>query len=108
MKNLLFILAFVFVSFSAFSQDRSDLKGPAYKNYKPWKHKTEAKPVFTSNTKTDLKGPEYKNRKVWKKSEEASYTQVVVENKKANLMGPAYKNYKPNKEKEVSIVAANE
>ncbi|MBD0831247.1 hypothetical protein [Aestuariibaculum sediminum] len=108
MKNLLFILAFVFVSFSAFSQDRSDLKGPAYKNYKPWKHKTEAKPAFTSETKSNLTGPAYKNRKVWKKESDAEYTKVATGHERSELMGPAYKNYKPGKkDKEARIYTAS-
>ncbi|MCH4552146.1 MULTISPECIES: hypothetical protein [Aestuariibaculum] len=108
MKNLYFILAFVFVTFSAFSQDRSDLKGPAYKNYKHGKNKTEVKQVYTSDNKANLTGPAYKNYKPGKNTEEATYTQVVFENKKANLTGPAYKNYKPGKTQEVSVIAVNE
>ncbi|MBD0836712.1 hypothetical protein [Aestuariibaculum suncheonense] len=97
MKNLYFLLAFAFVSFTAFSQDKGDLKGPAYKNYKPGQNRTETVKVYTSDSKTDLKGPEYKNYKPGKNTEETTYTKVVSNNNKANLTGPGYKNYKPSK-----------
>ncbi|MEL0455304.1 hypothetical protein WJN01_03605 [Flavobacteriaceae bacterium SZ-1-7] len=112
MKNLALILAVAFfTSISSFGQERSELTGPAYKNYKPWKNKTKTKNMYTSNSKESLTGPEYKNHKPWAKTSEAEYTQVASNNERANLTGPEYKNYKPWKndkeEESVSTEVAN-
>ena len=115
MKKTALLLAILFITVTAFAQKRSDLKGPQYKNYKPWQHDTKVEPVYTSNKKVALTGPAYKNYKPWKKTEEKNvdYQQVVSNNKRAKLTGPAYKNYKPwlNKKaalKEETTVIANE
>jgi len=101
MKKVALILGFILVAFGASAQEkdnvkRSDLKGPAYKNYKPWKHKTQATTLYTTNRKQALTGPAYKNYKPWK---DTSKVEVVVVNtsgtERQKLTGPAYKNYKP-------------
>ncbi|WP_136482792.1 hypothetical protein [Cognatitamlana onchidii] len=109
MKKLAVLLALMFVSITSFAQKRSDLRGPQYKNYKPWKHDTKSTPLYTSNTKEGLKGPEYKNYKPWKNKGEAKYQEVATTvNERAKLTGPKYKNYKPwrNKKAEESTVVA--
>ena len=39
MRTTMLILLLSLFTIGAFAQKRSDLKGPAYKNYKPWKKK---------------------------------------------------------------------
>ncbi|TNJ47071.1 hypothetical protein KFZ70_05290 [Tamlana fucoidanivorans] len=102
MKKLVVLFALVFVTVTAFAQDRNGLTGPAYKNYKPSKHKTEAKPVYNANHKIGLTGPAYKNYKPGKSSNEVEYQVVSTNNSKAGLTGPAYKNHKPWKNNKVS------
>ncbi|MDG1728742.1 MAG: hypothetical protein P8K68_03215 [Algibacter sp.] len=101
MKKVALILGFLVVSFGAFTQKesdlkRSDLQGPAYKNYKPWKHKTTPTLIYSNNKKASLTGPAYKNYKPWK---DTSKVEAVVVNtsghERQKLTGPAYKNYKP-------------
>ncbi len=94
MKNLVLVIAFVFISTSIFAQKRKDLKGPAYKNYKVWEHKSEPTPIFVNTNKKDLKGPAYKNYKPWRDNSKKTKI-VVVSSKRSKLTGPAYKNYKP-------------
>jgi hypothetical protein len=98
MKNLALILAFAFISFGAFAQKRNDLKGPAFKNYKPGKNITEATNIYVSNNKASLNSLEYKNYKPWQddNSEKASKLTAITSNeKKSKLRSYEYKNYKP-------------
>ncbi|MBC3758512.1 hypothetical protein H7U19_08860 [Hyunsoonleella sp. SJ7] len=95
MKNLIFTLALVFIAVGAFAQQRKDLKGPAYKNYKPWQHKAEPATAYTVSNHTQLKGPAYKNYKPWQNDSEKKYTQVASNSERMKLRGPAFKNYKP-------------
>ncbi|WP_203258832.1 hypothetical protein [Hyunsoonleella ulvae] len=101
MKKVALILGLLLVSFGAFAQKdktitkRSDLKGPAYKNYKPWKYTTAVTPVYTVKKKA-LTGPAYKNYKRWTDTSKVEYVAIQVgNNKRQKLTGPAYKNYKP-------------
>tara|TARA_R110001583_G_scaffold19104_3_gene75204 strand:+ start:2053 stop:2376 length:324 start_codon:yes stop_codon:yes gene_type:complete len=105
MKKAALILGFLVVSFGVFAQEksdlkRSDLKGPAYKNYKPWKHKTTPIKIYSVNKKKSLTGPAYKNYKPWR---DTSKAEAVVVNtsghERQKLTGPAYKNYKPWRKK---------
>ncbi len=105
MKNIALILGVALVSFGTFAQEqsnvkRSDLQGPAYKNYKPWKHQTEPTILYTTNRKKSLTRPAYKNYKPW---EDTSEVEVVAVNmsghERQKLTGPAYKNYKSWKKK---------
>lgn len=105
MKKIALVLGFLLVSFGAFAQDKtdvkkSDLKGPEYKNYKPWKHKTETTAVYAASDKTSLTSPEYKNRKPWKETSEKVAVKINTSGtERQKLKGPAYKNYKPWKKK---------
>ena len=100
MRKIVLILGFLVVSFSAFSQEksnikRSDLQGPAYKNYKPWKHNIKTTTVFTEKNKKKLSGPAYKNYKPWNDNSEKELVVVQIgNNERLKLKGPAYKNYK--------------
>ena len=74
MKNIALLLIFLFISVTAFSQDRNKLTGPEYKNYKPWKNKKSTKHIYTSNRKAGLTGPAYKNYKPWRNKKQTNST----------------------------------
>lgn len=101
MKKVAIILGFLVVSFGAFAQEksdikkRSDLQGPAYKNYKPWKHKTTPIKIYSVNNKKSLTGPAYKNYKPWRDTSKVEMVVVNTGSERQKLTGPAYKNYKP-------------
>lgn len=105
MKKVALILGFLVVSFGVFAQEksnvkRSDLQGPAYKNYKPWKHKTTLTEIYAVNRKRSLTGPAYKNYKPWRDTSKVEAVLVSTGgNERQKLTGPAYKNYKPWKKK---------
>lgn len=95
MKNISLILLIMFASFSVFAQKRSDYKGPAYKNYKPWLHKSEPTLVFSVSKQEKLTGPAYKNQKPWQNKSQNTYTPIVFGSERSKIKGSAYKNYKP-------------
>lgn len=101
MKNIAFILGVLLISFSAVAQQennvkQSDLKGPAYKNYKHWMHKTEAVKVYSENNKKSLQGPAYKNQKLGNNNVEKDLVEVKIGGSESQkLTGPAYKNHGP-------------
>ena len=100
MKKFVLILAFILASVPSMAQKRSDFKGPAYKNYKPWKHETVPTTLYVSTEKKSLKGPAYKNYKPWKDtSEKKAITINTSGTERQKLKGPAYKNYKPWRKK---------
>ena len=100
MKKLLLTTSILLLSLSAFAQKRSDFKGPEYKNYKPWLHKTEPTKVYTISKENKLTGPEYKNQKPWENTSKKNYTVVTIGSERSKLRGPAYKNYKPWRKKD--------
>ncbi|NJX14006.1 hypothetical protein [Tamlana crocina] len=114
MKNIAIILALVFAaSISAYAQKRSDLKGPAYKNFKHGQQKTEATPIYAVAKEEKLTGPAYKNKKHTNDTADKTYTTVVFGSDKSDLKGPEYKNHKPWRENEGNdnsnaLVAKNE
>lgn len=83
------------LSFSVQAQSRTSLKGPAAKNYKPWKD-TEQPGVkaVTYATKADKKGPVAKNEKVWERTSATSGLIAVETSYNTKLKGPAAKNKK--------------
>jgi hypothetical protein len=104
MKKVALILGVLLVSFGALAQEksdlkRSDLKGPAYKNYKPWKHETTPVKIYSLNKKKSLSGPAYKNYKPWRDNSKSEAVVVNTGSERQKLTGPAYKNYKPWREK---------
>ncbi|GAL65343.1 hypothetical protein [Jejuia pallidilutea] len=101
MKKVIFTLAIAFISVGVFAQQRSDLKGPAYKNYKPGLHKSEPVVIYAEVNKTKLTGPEYKNQKPWKDTSDKVYVPIVYGSERSKLKGPAYKNYKPWKKNRI-------
>lgn len=102
MKKLLVVLGFIFFSTITVAQKRNDFKGPEYKNYKYWQHKTEPTVVFVSIEKKGLMGPAYKNYKPWQNNGKNTIVKVLnLKSTRSKLMGPAYKNYKPWKKKSI-------
>lgn len=103
MRTLVITLAIAFISFGAFAQKRSDLTGPAYKNYKPWLNKSAPTLVYSTSKKVKLTGPAYKNYKSWRDTSKKEYVQIASDSKRSKLTGPAYKNYKPWKKEDNQI-----
>jgi hypothetical protein len=101
MKNLAMILGVLVMSFSAFAQEKTNVKqnelqGPAYKNYKHWLHKTEPIKVYSQANVEALQGPAYKNQQQSKVTNTEELVLVTTgKDKRQNLTGPAYKNYGP-------------
>lgn len=101
MKKVILILGFLVISFSAVAQvetnvKQSDLKGPAFKNYKVWMDKSESIKLYSENNKKTLNGPEYKNYQVWKDTLKQDLVLVNTSGgEKQRLTGPAFKNYGP-------------
>lgn len=101
MKNLALILGVLLVSFTAFAQEKSnvkqsDLKGPDYKNYQHWMHVTEPAKIYSENNKKPLQGPAYKNQQPETNTSEKDLVEVkTVGDERQKLTGPAYKNHGP-------------
>lgn len=95
MRNIILATFVALLSISAFSQKRSDLTGPAYKNYKSWLHKSEPKIVYTVVKTEKLTGPAYKNKKPWQDKTKSTFVAIEFGSERSKLRGPAYKNYKP-------------
>ncbi|WP_163400438.1 hypothetical protein [Flavobacterium fluviatile] len=102
MKNIALILGVLLVSFSAFAQDeptkvkQSDLKGPAFKNFKHWEHETVPTAIYSENNKETLQGPAYKNAYPVVSTSEKELVEVKIGNpERLKLTGPAYKNHGP-------------
>ncbi|KDN54637.1 hypothetical protein [Flavobacterium seoulense] len=100
MKNIALILGVLFISFGAFAQDennvkQSDLKGPAFKNFKHWMHKAVPTKVYSEANKTSLQGPAYKNAQPWKETSKQELVEVKIGSESQKLTGPAYKNHGP-------------
>ncbi|MFB9108456.1 hypothetical protein [Flavobacterium gyeonganense] len=101
MKNIALILGVLFISFGAFAQEKpnvkqSDLKGPAFKNYKVWEHETVPTKIYAENNKTSLQGPAYKNDQPVRETPKENLAEVKIGNsERQKLTGPAYKNFGP-------------
>lgn len=101
MKKIALILGFLVISLNAFAQEQtnmkqSDLKGPAYKNYKHWMHKATPTKIYSESNKVALQGPAYKNQQALKNTEKGNLVAVKIGgSERQKLTGPAYKNYQP-------------
>ncbi len=101
MKKLTLILGVLLISFTAFAQEKSnvkqsDLKGPDFKNYKHWMHKTEPTKIYSENNKKPLQGPAYKNQQPETNTPKEDLVEVNIGgNERQKLTGPEYKNYGP-------------
>ncbi len=101
MKKITLILGVLFISFGAFAQEesnvkQSELKGPAFKNYKHWMHTTVPVKIYSESNKVSLQGPAYKNQQPGRNTSKKDLVEVkIVGTERQNLTGPAYKNYGP-------------
>ena len=95
MKKNILTLAVLLIAFVGFSQNRTGLTGPAYKNYKPWLDNSEPVKVYSITKESKLTGPEFKNKKPWNRNKDANKVLITVGSERTKLTGPAYKNYKP-------------
>ncbi len=89
--TILFALGLL-IAFGANAQ-KSDLKGPEYKNRKPWKNPIEKVEVYTKSGKS-IQGPEAKNATPMERKT-GDKVLVTLGGDDEKLMGPAYKNRKP-------------
>lgn len=104
MKRILILLVgFMAGSEIAFSQVRSDFKGPQAKNYKAWKHAVETTSVdIVTDQQEVLKGPKAKNSKrslvATERTEEVPKrpTDNLLKNERLGMVGPRAKNYRAN------------
>ena len=103
MRLIFTFLVMMIFSFSGIAQNKVGLKGPAAKNYKPWKDGVQKESVIVVNQEISVKGPKAKNRKPWEAqtTEKKHAVQITLGSNKRFLKGPAAKNYKPWKRKEV-------
>ncbi len=101
MKKVTLILAVLAISFSVSAQEgknvkRSDLKGPAYKNYQVWMDKSEPVKIYSQIDKTSLEGPAYKNQQFEQATPKENLAVVKIGgDERQKLTGPDYKNYGP-------------
>ena len=101
MKNIILILGVLLISFSAFAQEKpnvkqNDLKGPAFKNYKYWMHETVPTKIYSEENKTALQGPAYKNEQPGRVTPKENLVEVKIGgSERQKLTGPAYKNHGP-------------
>jgi len=95
MKSLLIAFAFMTVATFSYAQDKSDLKGPAAKNYKPWQknEKTATKKLYTLEASSKVQGPSAKNKKSWE-SKSINYQEITLVANKPKVTGPKAKNAK--------------
>ncbi len=81
MKYLIICTVLTLCCLVSFGQNKSDLKGPAAKNYKPWQDKSIGSPLVTQGEVNKFSGPEAKNVKVWEKSNKNMIAVKAVANK---------------------------
>lgn len=101
MKKLVLILGVLAISCNVFAQEgknvkRSDLKGPAYKNYQVWMDKSKPVMIYSEVNKPSLQGPAYKNQQIVANTPKENLVAVKVGgNERQKLTGPDYKNFGP-------------
>ena len=104
MKKAAVLLTLIFCVGALIGQSNITLKGPAAKNYKPWKDKKVQKQevVMVMKETQPLKGPAAKNAKPWQQKKVlVTTTADIATNRRLNLKGPAAKNYKPWKQEKI-------
>lgn len=95
MKKLAFAIVALFFAVSfANAQEFQELKGPAAKNYKPWKQQARTGSLIVRTTPVDQQGPEAKNQKVWEQDTEKEALPVGTEARE-RVTGPEAKNRRP-------------
>lgn len=94
MIRFTFMLAAGFLAFNiANAQSHQDLKGPAAKNYKPWKQQARKGTLMVKVDEAPLTGPGFKNKKLWQsQSQKAEVSSDLIIRKR--ITGPKAKNKK--------------
>jgi hypothetical protein len=89
------MLAAAFFAFNiANAQSHQELKGPAAKNYKPWKQQARTGTLMVKVDETPKKGPAFKNKKRWQsESKKVDIPSDLVVRER--ITGPKAKNRKP-------------
>lgn len=89
------MLAACFLAFNVSNaQSHQDLKGPAAKNYKPWKQQARKGTLLVTVDEEKVKGPAYKNKKPQKGDFEVVEVNADLR-KREHVTGPKAKNSKP-------------
>jgi hypothetical protein len=95
MKKLAFAIIAMFFTISLVNaQEFQELKGPAAKNYKPWKQQARTGSLLVKTTPVDQQGPEAKNQRVWEQDIEKEELPVGIEARE-RVTGPEAKNKRP-------------
>ena len=101
MKRYVTLIPLVFFfTLTSFAQS-NEMKGPASKNYKPWKNPKSPETIYLV-VREDVTGPAAKNRKPWKGSTEAPYMAAAE-----GVNGPAVKATQLSGRKRVAINTKN-
>lgn len=79
---------------AANAQEWNDLKGPAAKNYKPWKSQARNVTADVRSERSDVQGPEFKNQKPWNQSDATMPVDTTLDTSD-KVTGPKAKNKKP-------------
>jgi hypothetical protein len=98
MKKIIipFLILSFFVATTSIAQSRTQLKGPAAKNYKPWQDNSKTSKTYLTHSVEIKQGPEAKNAKVWSKKNKSEEAIVInMTSKPQNLKGPEAKNRTP-------------
>ncbi|WP_439482834.1 hypothetical protein [Cyclobacterium plantarum] len=95
MIRFTFILVAGFLAFNiSNAQSLQDLKGPAAKNYKPWKEQARKGTLMVKVDDKKVKGPAFKNKKRFKGDFEVFKVDAQLA-KRERITGPKAKNRKP-------------
>jgi hypothetical protein len=88
------LLAALFLTLNvSHAQSHEDLKGPAAKNYKPWKQQARNGVLLVNMEAADSKGPAYKNEKHRVKNVKKTEAATNLR-KRERITGPKAKNRK--------------
>ncbi len=104
MKKIIipFLILSFFVATTSIAQSRTQLKGPAAKNYKPWKDNDKTSKTYVTQSVEVKQGPEAKNAKIWSDKNKNEEAIAINMNAQPNsLKGPEAKNRKPWDDKRV-------
>ncbi|WP_373521051.1 hypothetical protein [Aquiflexum sp.] len=93
-KIVLIFVTFLFTIAITHAQELRELKGPAAKNYKPWKHQQKSSVVILNVNPSEKKGPEFKNVRIWKDDSEVVAINLETKSQERKT-GSGVKNRKP-------------
>lgn len=79
---------------AANAQEWNELKGPAAKNYKPWKSQAKNVTADVRSERSEAQGPEFKNQKPWNQTDATTPIDTTLDTSK-KVTGPKAKNKKP-------------